>query len=66
MIGAPGDLVLSAMRAAGQLYGKVVKVFDRYVSIHLNTIYIFQDISIISALIPCARGIVSPAIPCFS
>ena len=52
------------MRAASQLPGRVVKMVDRCVNVLLSTIYIFQDVSNISALIPCARGFVSPAIPC--
>ena len=48
--------VRSAMRAASQLPGRVVKMVDRYASVHLNTIYIFQDISSISALIPWSGG----------
>ena len=51
---------MRSMRAAR----RVVKMVDRYVNVLLNTIYIFQDISSISALIPCARGFVSPAITC--
>ena len=36
---------------------------DRYVNVLLITINIFRDISSISALIPCTRGFVLPAIP---
>ena len=52
-----------------------VKMVNRYVNVYIhmknmlkflvsNMIYIVQDIPSISALIPCARGFVSPAIPC--
>ena len=58
--------VRSSMSAASQVPGRVVKMVDRHVNVLLNTIYIFQDISSISALVPCAREFVSPAIPCYS
>ena len=48
--------VRSAMSAASQLPGRVVKIVGRYVN--------GQDISSIGVLIPCARGFVSPATPC--
>ena len=57
--------VRSAMGAASQLPGRVVKMVDRRLNVLLNTINIFQDVSSFSALIPCAWGFVSPAILCY-